>query len=644
MRTRILFFVATLILLTLFGSITSVVQITGVSRSLTEINDVSIPLNRLLTQLLTDADVFRKEMQKSVGSVHWNDPRWSPRLPGQWLNDVILSEFDRAEKLLGTASAIKFEKGDWIQKQRAEFQALEKESHLIFDLLQKRKLNEASEIYPAWIRRLEDWFSRMQYGVKEFDRSLQQQFESSQTLVARLRTGLELILLVVFSLSLLILWLGERALRPLNELTNLVRNITSRGLTREDKVILESFPVSRSDEVSQLSIEFHRMATQLLEREKEVENQKTRLQDQYALLQEVSKLSDTILKSIRFPLLVADLSGKVTRANPRAIQLFSTEKESLLGRQLEEILPNLSTEGRLEHRIILGRTYGGQAFPLLDRGKREGLIVVLEDLTEELRIEGRLREAEHLAAIGRLSAQVAHEVRNPLHAMGLEAEMAFEQAQKLKDSGLKSTIQSIQEGIERLELITQNYLKLSRMSGGEVERLDLHEVIVQSLAQHEVSLNQRGFQVNWESHPEGHYWVKGDRTLLHQAFGNLIQNSVQACEGEREPRLEIRLTKLESGRIAFLFEDSGPGFSAEVKGKLFTPFLTTKANGTGLGLSFIRKVMEDHGGDVNVQDPRILSGASFQLIFPEALESEPSLSSPAHKIVSKGAKNDLPAV
>ena len=82
MRARLLFFVTTLIVLTLMGSIVSVVQISAVSRSLTEINEASIPLNRLLTQLLTDSDVFRKEMQKSVGSVHWSDPRWTPHLAG----------------------------------------------------------------------------------------------------------------------------------------------------------------------------------------------------------------------------------------------------------------------------------------------------------------------------------------------------------------------------------------------------------------------------------------------------------------------------------------------------------------------------------------------------------------------------------
>ena len=539
-------------------------------------------------------------------------------MPGQWLNDVIVSEFDRAEKLLAASPGLRFEKSGWLHDEREAFSQVQGESVKLFELLQARKLNEAAEMYPGWIRNLEDWYARMQFGAKDFDRTLQGQFEASQSQVARLRTGLELILLVVFSLSLLILWLGERALRPLSELTQLVRLITSRGLKREDKAVLENLPVSRSDEVSQLSVEFHRMATQLLEREKEIDSQRARLEDQYAMLQTVSKLSDTILRSIRFPLFVADLSGKVTRANPRAVQLFSTDTQSLLGRKIADVLPGIPDAGKIEHRSIDGRMYGGQVFELLERGKREGSIVILEDLTDEIRIERRLRETEHLAAIGRMSAQVAHEIRNPLHAMGLEAEMAYEQAVRLKDSGLRQTVQSIQEGIERLDLITQNYLKLSRMSGDELERLDLREVIGETLAQHEALLQSRGFAVNWESDGSHPYFVSGDRPLLHQALGNLVKNSIQACEGESNlPRIEIRLRSLESGRFELRFEDSGPGIAPELRERLFTPFLTTKANGTGLGLSFIRKVVEDHGGEVGVAEPRILRGAAFTIYLPE---------------------------
>lgn len=490
----------------------SVVKISAVGKNLTEINEVSIPLNRILTQLLTDSDIFRKEMQKSVGSAHWNDPHWSPRLPGSWLKDLMLSEFSRSEKLLNQTKTLKLEKADWIKKQQEDFLSLDERAKKIHLKLTERKLEEASELYISFIRDLEDWYQHMQFGVKDFDRSLQKQFEKSQNQVEELRTGLELILLVVFSLSLLILWLGERALRPLHDLTQLVRQITSRGLKREDKDFLESLPVSKSDEVSQLSVEFHRMATQLLEREKEVENQKAR----------------------------------------------------------------------------------------------------------DLKIQLRLRETEHLADIGRMSAQVAHEIRNPLHSMGLETEMATALIQKVKDpaqrSALQSMMVSIGEGIERLESITQNYLKLSKMSVGEFKTVDLREVIVKSLTNDEAHLSKKNVKVNWTL---SSFMIKADRSLLEQALGNLIQNSIQACEGKEDRRIEVRMSTLESGRAQLIIEDSGEGIAPELREKLFTPFVTTKTEGTGLGLSFVKKVLEEHGAEIFLTEPKILTGASFCLLFPE---------------------------
>src|SRR5690606_26096518 len=128
----------------------------------------------------------------------------------------------------------------------------------------------------------------------------------------------QIILGVVVFLSLFILWLGERALRPLGELSRIARQITRRGLRKEDKARLPNLSLSRTDEVSQLAREFHDMATALLEREKTVESQKSRLEVQNRLLHEMGELNRNILNSIESVLIVTDLEGKITQCNPRA--------------------------------------------------------------------------------------------------------------------------------------------------------------------------------------------------------------------------------------------------------------------------------------------------------------------------------------
>jgi signal transduction histidine kinase len=377
---------------------------------------------------------------------------------------------------------------------------------------------------------------KLQWGIQLHEQALRDRFTESQASVSQLRTGLEMILFVVVALSLLMLWLGERALRPLDELTRLVRSITERGLKRGDKENLPEIAMSRDDEVSALAREFHRMATQLLEWEKVVDGQKRSLADQNQLLK------------------------------------------------------------------------------------------------DKVELQEKLKEIEHLAAVGRLSAQVAHEVRNPLHAIGLEAELALETATAVGNSSLKSALQAILASVDRLEKITENYLRLSRMGTGERRPADLAEILEQALATYATAIEKARVRIDWkmESGADGDRGlpIRADLTNLEQAIGNLLQNALQT--GAK--RIEFRLgTREFDGKMrAFLrIEDDGPGVPDVVRAKLFTPFSTTKAQGTGLGLSFVKKVSEEHGGDVRLVEALDLGGAAFEISLPLAVEGERDVSESA---------------
>jgi len=353
---------------------------------------------------------------------------------------------------------------------------------------------------------------------------LRDRFTDSQADVMQLRTGLEMILGVVVCLSLLMLWLGERALRPIDELTRLVRAITERGLKRGDKDSLPDLQIHRDDEVSALAREFHRMATQLLEWEKVVHGQKQVLADQNQLLK------------------------------------------------------------------------------------------------DKVDLQEKLKEIEHLAAVGRLSAQVAHEVRNPLHAIGLEAELALETATAVGNSSLRSALQAILASVDRLEKITENYLKLSRMGTGEQKPADLSELLQNTMATYATAIERAGVRIDWKAENTRPVTVLVEKTNLEQAIGNLLNNALQA--GSR--RIEFRAGHLESGRVYLRIEDDGTGVSESARAKLFTPFSTTKAQGTGLGLSFVKKVVEESGGEVHFLEKTTLGGAGFEMTLPDAAVVETS--------------------
>lgn len=523
MRTRVFGFVGALILLSLLASSLSLLQISKTNRTLDSINRVSLPLNKIFAQMQIDVDVFRREATRGIGSIHWNDEHWVARPIPKWITEVVDGELDRAEKLASqlpaptTGPTIDWRV--WAGELKHDFEKLKTEGALIYADLERKDLVEAARRFPAWNSTLEDWGKKFQWGIQVHEQLLRERFNDSQSSVAQLRTGLELIFAVVVGLSLLMLWVGERALRPLDELTRLVRSITERGLQRGDKEALPEIAMHRDDEVSALAREFHRMATQLLEWEKVMDGQKRSLVDQNLLLK------------------------------------------------------------------------------------------------EKVELQEKLKEIEHLAAVGRLSAQVAHEVRNPLHAIGLEAELALESA---TGSSVRSALQAILASVDRLEKITENYLRLSRMGSGEKTEIDLAEVLENVLATYATSIEkatrERGVRVDWKREGNAPLRILVDGTNLEQAIGNLLQNALQAGSTQ----IDFRLGQLESGRVFFRIEDNGSGVSEVVRQKLFTPFSTTKAQGTGLGLSFVKKVAEESHGEVRFLESTKLGGAGFEIVLPTA--------------------------
>lgn len=645
LRQRILAFVGALILISLLGSTISLYRITEVNRLLDSINRVSVPLGRLLAQMQSDTDVFQRELDRSLGYSHWKDPHWKAHPIPHWIEDVLESEVEHVDKLVGSDSPWTDPESrehwkDWTHSISSELRDLRSGAGKLYTALEQNDMTTASEIYPKWMAGAEQWRRQLAWGANEYDRWVRQTFSLAESRVSQLKTGLESILFVVILLSLFLLWLGERALRPLGELTKLAREITVRGIRKEDKALLPGMGLGRKDEVSQLAIEFHRMATALLEREKMVEQQKSRLQEQNQLLRTMGSLNENILNSIESVLIVTNSEGKITQINPEALRWLELPAEELIGQSLDRFpklalavsdsaasLRQVVGSGvaiRIEPRKIGEKFYGGNLMALRQEGgESTGAILVLHDLTAETELQERLREAENLAAIGRMSAQVAHEVRNPLHSIGLEAEVASELALGLGSPALKQSISSILMGVDRLEKITDNYLKLSKLSSGQKAPLDLGLILESVLATYAPVCESQNVAVDWHRQEKSTLRIWGDAELLEQVLGNLLRNALQALDHVSQASRKIvwNLGNTESGKVWLRIEDNGPGISSELKGKLFNPYVTTRAQGTGLGLSFVKKVIEDHGGTIESREISG-SGACFDILIP-ALEVEP---------------------
>lgn len=641
-RVQVLLFFISLISLSLWSSLSSLDRVTEVSQNLELIQRVSAPMGQIFIQLQKDSEIFQREIEKNTAPLRWTDPHWKPKGLPKWIGDILTLELKRLEEFIRSSSS-------WMKAENQKKWETWVDQSIVFILSIQESADQLTQFLEPPIKgaehpvtknqllveiqtKLEAWMRHLKWGMAEYEKLVGNSYQLAGARIHQLRVNLRSILGILVVVSFSFLWFGLRAFRPLAELTDLARNIAQRGLKKGDQLVLSRIPMARKDEVSQLVQEFRRMTTALLEREKTVEFQKRRLEEQNRLLRTMGELNESVINSIQSILIVIDFQGVITQCN--------TSAAAWLGKNLGEILntavkdwgklrPLLNSKpgsgkdnNRFQPICIDGRTMGGKILPIDQDGQTPGSLVILDDLTEEFQLHERLGEAEKLAAVGRVSAQVAHEIRNPLHALGLEAELALQFIEEKQPGELRQCIQSIMLCVERLERITDHYLKWSKLSSGKKLAVDLREIFESVLATYALPCQAKEIHVNWEMESEGKFHVWGDRELLEQAMGNLFCNAIQALEtpplsGKSQPKKIFCKLWVEGTKIKFQINDNGPGVLTEMKEKLFFPFVSSRIEGTGLGLSFVKKVIEDHKGEVYLKDSEDReSGAAFEFAIP----------------------------
>jgi signal transduction histidine kinase len=227
---------------------------------------------------------------------------------------------------------------------------------------------------------------------------------------------------------------------------------------------------------------------------------------------------------------------------------------------------------------------------------------------ELARAQRQLIERERLAALGELSAVVAHEVRNPL---GVIFNSLGSLRRLLRPEGdAKMLLDIVGEEADRLNRIVGDLLDFARPSTPQLRPEPLSQVLDEAVAA-AMAQNAAGVEVRKELDP-GLPLVPVDARLIRQAILNVAVNAVQAMP--RGGRLTVRL-RAEEERALLELDDTGPGIPEEVRGRIFEPFFTTKASGTGLGLAVVKRIVDGHGGEISVRSAPG-GGASFRLALP----------------------------
>ena len=375
----------------------------------------------------------------------------------------------------------------------------------------------------------------------------------------------------------------------------------------------------------------------LREQEKELERLHRVEKDR---AEQTERLSEEVTRNMPAGLLVVNSTGIISSANPAAEHVlgirglaFRRYSEALdEGSELTALVAECLKNGKIFRREEVnhsspggeGRRLGVTISPIRrGEGKINGAICLLTDLTELAALQQQVQLKENLAALGELSAGIAHEFKNALATISGYAQLIRSESQQ---GDAHDYAENILEQTRNITHVVTEFLKYARPLDISTETVPLQPIIERVVS--EVGEAMPKIRIRCEG-PFGS--VAGDEGLLRQAFLNLARNAAEACIGAANGgRVLLRgeaVRQNENGFQRVTVFDNGAGIPADVREKLFRPFFTTKANGTGLGLAVVQKIIVQHGGQVRARN-RTEGGAAFIVTLPmstavpEAVESK----------------------
>lgn len=347
---------------------------------------------------------------------------------------------------------------------------------------------------------------------------------------------------------------------------------------------------------------------------------------------------DDLVSSLQDAVIVLGPAGDVAQWNPAAEELLKVSASSALGKPFDQVLPQAqAVAGLVRKALAAGRAHADFEATLVRPdgapvtvsavasilaaagGEPRGAVLALRDVSRLRELEEKLRRSDRLAALGQMAAGMAHEVRNPL--VGIRAAAQFLEGDPAFSAGLREYTGVIVREVDRLNAIVEDLLAFASPKPVQLAPCNLNRVLEEALALEAARLEAAGVSVTRLYDP-GLPPVLGDPPRLHQVFLNLFRNAAEAMPGGGALAVRTRFERLSArlgGRSAAVAEvaDTGSGVPPDHLTHLFNPFFTTKARGTGLGLAVSLRIVEDHGGAIEVEADAG-HGTSFAVILPLA--------------------------
>jgi two-component system sensor histidine kinase PilS (NtrC family) len=327
-------------------------------------------------------------------------------------------------------------------------------------------------------------------------------------------------------------------------------------------------------------------------------------------------LHERIVESIRSGLITTDLNGSIYTFNSTAQDITGYTEAEMQGKSIFDLFGNIrrpiqvsleaaeKSENMPRFNIDLVTPddtnihIGYSIAPLfLESGEKKGLIITFQDLTDIRTMQENILRKDRLAAVGRVAAGLAHEIRNPLGAM--RGAIQVLESSTPPNSSQASLMQIILKESDRLNKIITNFLTYASPRITNFSKVDLRESIEDTFTLLKHSPDVKENHILKAELPDEPIIIDADPTQLKQIFWNLARNAIMAMPDGGN--LLISASEMQNKRIRILFEDTGCGMSPKQVEQLFEPFSQSTTGGTGLGLSIVYQIVRDHYGTINVR-------------------------------------------
>lgn len=377
-------------------------------------------------------------------------------------------------------------------------------------------------------------------------------------------------------------------------------------------------PAHGKDELGVLVQSFNSMTRQLSEATQAAERNRARVEAARGYL-------ETILSHLSSGVMAFDDRFRMRTFNPSAAHILGVDLAPALGQPLERLAqsPAMTTllqavlvhsadekTGEWQQQLDIESTQGKQVLLVrgtrLPRGTESGYVVVFDDVTT-------LMQAQRDAAWGEVARRLAHEIKNPLTPIMLSAErLEHKLSDKLEGADaamLRRATQTIVGQVSAMKSMVDEFSEYARSPALNLGALDLNDLVRDVLALYE----SHNIQIRLELEDKVPA-VHGDATMLRQVLHNLLKNAQDVLEGRPNSVIHVKITS-ENGMVRLAISDNGPGFPPELIARAFEPYVTTKRHGTGLGLAIVKKIVEEHRGNIKIEN-QPQGGAVVSLLLP----------------------------